>query len=93
MAKDKRRDRRAYRRATERLKQRAKRHGWVCYYCKRPFDWSLPYHHREAFTADHVQPLAKDGAILGPLRPAHRHCNSRRNDGRHEDRVPTTRQW
>lgn len=46
-----------------------------------------------AFTADHVTPLAVGGHITGPLKPAHRACNSRRNDGTREARIPTTRRW
>ena len=35
-----------------------------------------------AFTADHLIPLARGGELLDPgnLAPAHRTCNSRRND-------------
>jgi hypothetical protein len=91
--KDKRRDLRAYRRASARLKRQAKAKGWPCYLCGEPIDFDADYRDRRSFTADHVDPLAAGGAILGPLRPAHRGCNSRRGDARHERRIPTTREW
>lgn len=91
--KDKRRDLRAYRTAAEALRRKAKRQGLTCWLCGEPFDWSLPYTHPRAFTADHVAPLARGGSARGPLRPAHRSCNSRRGDGRREERMPTTRRW
>jgi hypothetical protein len=91
--KDKRRDLTSYRAAVRRLKMNARRHDWPCSICGEPFDWSLPYYDAMACTADHVAPLATGGAILGPLRPAHRRCNSRRGDGTKQNRLPTTRQW
>lgn len=91
--KDPRRDLRAYRVAREALKRKTKKQGLPCWLCLQPFDWSLPYHDRMAWTADHVTPLAKGGHITGPMRPAHRSCNSKRNDGRAEERIPTTRRW
>jgi hypothetical protein len=90
---DPRRDLRAYRRARERLKHKARRHGLKCWICGEPFDWSLPYTDPRGFTADHVAPLANGGAILGPLEPAHRACNSRRGKADRAERLPTTRQW
>lgn len=90
---DPRRDLRAYRKAVAQLKARTRKRGDVCWLCRQPFDWTLPYHDAMAFTADHVEPLARGGAILGPLRPAHRRCNSKRNDGRSAVRLPTTRAW
>lgn len=91
--KDPRRNLRDYRRAVDKLRLQTKKSGGVCWLCREPFDWSLPYHDAMAFTADHVTPLARGGAILGALQPAHRRCNSRRNDGRGEDRTPTSKRW
>lgn len=93
MSRDPRRDLRAYRKAREALKKKARKHNMVCALCGLPFDWSLPYHHGMAMTADHVTPLAQGGHITGTLRPAHRSCNSKRGDAAHEGRVPTTRRW
>lgn len=91
--KDKRRNLRSYREATARLKRQTQKNNWPCWLCREPFDWDLPYHDRMAFTADHVTSLAQGGHILGALKPAHRKCNSSRNDGRGEQRLPTTRRW
>lgn len=91
--KDPRRDLRAYRHKAAALKARTKARGDVCWLCGEGFDWSLPYTDRLSFTADHVNPISKGGHIVGELRPAHRACNSRRNDGRHEVKLPTTRRW
>lgn len=91
--KDKRRDLRSYRTAAAALKRRAKRENMKCWLCGQGFDFDLPYHHADAFTADHVAPIAAGGHIVGPLKPAHRRCNSRRGDGNREQRLPTTREW
>ncbi|WNN93712.1 HNH endonuclease [Arthrobacter phage CallinAllBarbz] len=72
-----------YRKRTAALKRRAKRDNLPCWICGRKFDWSITDHRKpQYFTADHVEPLASGGALLGELRPAHRSCNSRRGDGR-----------
>lgn len=91
--KDPRRELRAYRSAATALKRKAKKQGLVCWICREPFDWSLPYHDARAFTADHVVPIATGGSILGPLRPAHRSCNSSRGTADRMERTPTTRTW
>jgi hypothetical protein len=93
IVKDKRRDLRAFRNAAARLKRQAMKHGLVCWLCGEPFDWTLDYRDPMSFTADHVAPLARGGAINGPLKPAHRACNARRGDGRRAERIPTTRRW
>lgn len=90
---DPRRNLQSYRNARAALKAKTKKHGLTCWLCHEPFDWSLHPSERMAWTADHVTPLAAGGHITGPLKPAHRACNSRRNDGRGEARVPTTRRW
>lgn len=83
----------AYRNARAALKRKTKRQGLTCWLCGKPFDWSLHPSHGDAWTADHITPLAKGGSVLGAMKPAHRRCNSRRNKGDHEERVPTTRTW
>lgn len=90
---DPRRNLQSYRNARAALKAKTKRQGWVCWLCHKPFDWSLHPSDKWAWTADHVTPLAVGGHITGTLKPAHRSCNSRRNDGRREARIPTTRRW
>lgn len=87
------RDTQAYRNARAALRRKTKKRGWNCWLCGKPFDWTLHPSDANAWTADHVTPLAKGGSVIGTLKPAHRRCNSRRNKGDHEERVPTTRQW
>ena len=91
--KDPRRELRSFRNAAEALKKKARKQGLPCWLCGREFDWSAHYLSPEGFTADHVVPLARGGHITGPLRPAHRGCNSRRNDERNVAQMPTTRPW
>ena len=91
--KDPRRELRSFRKAAAALKRKTRRQGLPCWICQRPFDWSLHYLDRGGFTADHVHPLARGGSVNGPLRPAHRGCNSRRNDERNVAQMPTTRPW
>lgn len=94
--KDKRRDLRSYRRkvAAAKARARASKEPTYCWVCKTEIDLDLPYHHRFAFTLDHITALAKGGHILGPALPAHRSCNSARGKG---DRQPpqgkSNRQW
>lgn len=91
--KDKRRDLRAYRNKSEALKRKAKRLGLPCWLCGEAIDFDAPYTDRRSFTADHVDPLAVGGHIVGVLKPAHRGCNSARGKGDKEKRIPTTRVW
>ncbi len=70
---------RRYRRAVEHLKRTA---DPVCWICGQEIDLSLDYRDANAWTADHIAPMATGGDLLGELRPAHRGCNSRRSDGR-----------
>lgn len=93
MSRDPRRDLHAYRVARAALKRKTQRFNLPCWLCGQPFDWSLHPSHGDAWTADHVVPLAQGGHITGTLKPAHRRCNSKRNDGRAEARIPTTRRW
>jgi hypothetical protein len=50
--------------------------GVVCWLCGEPIRWP-----RVERKLDHVIPVA-DGGRYGPVRPAHRKCNMRRNAGR-----------
>lgn len=72
------RNTRAYRRKSARVRKQASQ----CWICQGPIDPSLDYRHPLSATADHVDPLATGGHILGELRPAHRSCNSARGVGR-----------
>lgn len=55
------------------------------------FCWKSPW----SWTADHIVPRSKGGALLGELRPAHRGCNSARGnrENTEAERMPTTREW
>lgn len=90
---DPRRNLQSYKKKREALKRQTRKHAWPCALCGQPFDWSLPYYHGMAWTADHVVPLHEGGHITGVLRPAHRSCNSKRNGSQRGDRMPTTRAW
>jgi 5-methylcytosine-specific restriction endonuclease McrA len=90
---DPRRNLQSYRRARAALKRVTKRDGLVCWLCGKPFDWSLHPSDRMAWTADHITPLSRGGHITGPMKPAHRSCNSKRNDGRHVDRFKHPFEW
>ncbi|RJO74903.1 HNH endonuclease [Nocardia panacis] len=63
--------------------------------CKQPIDLELPYTEAMSFTADHIEPRSRGGALLGELRAAHRRCNSRRGNraNTQADLIPTTREW
>lgn len=80
---------------TKALKRWARANGVPCALCGKPFDWSIKdYRHPMSFTADHVHAMARGGALLGPLRPAHRRCNSARQAGDRDGvqvRVPVTK--
>lgn len=93
MTADPRRYSYAYRQARDRLKYRTKKYDWPCWLCGERFDWALDWRDPMAWTADHVTPLARGGEILGTLKPAHRGCNSRRNAGQKEERMPTSKRW
>ncbi|WP_075201284.1 HNH endonuclease [Leucobacter japonicus] len=69
-------DDRTYRKRTAALK--AQRHD--CWLCLKPIDYTLPWKHKDAFTADHVQPRANGGHLYGEIRAAHRSCNSSRSN-------------
>jgi hypothetical protein len=63
----------AYRKAAEAVRST----GGVCI-CGRPIDPTLPRDQAASASADHVQPVAEGGELLGPLRNMHRVCNMRR---------------
>lgn len=61
------------------VRARAKE-GEGCYMCGGGFNWDLPYNHRAAFTAHHLDRLMDGGSpVCSPDRmaPAHRGCNGR----------------
>ena len=78
-----------YRRRRERLMAQP---NPVCWLCGEPIDMNLPPLHGQAFTLDHLTPLARGGTLDGPAEPAHRACNAARGDGRRtrRGRNPTT---
>lgn len=78
------------------LKRRTAREDLPCWVCHRSIDTRLHWKHAMSFTADHVEELAKGGALLGKLMPAHRGCNSRRSNAKELKPVPvpvTSRSW
>lgn len=69
---------RAYVAKRDALKRRARRDNNGCHLCGRAIDYDLDYRHPMAFTADHIEAVGAGGSMTGPLKPAHRSCNSRR---------------
>lgn len=85
-----------YRKKAAALRRHVARTGEPCWICGQPIDLTLPARHAMAFTADHVEPLARGGAVCGEIRPAHRRCNSRRNARAAPETITaptTTREW
>lgn len=89
-----------YRKATARLRRTAPPYCWICTEQGKPadeayIDRALDYRHPMSWTADHVDPLSLGGKLLGPMRPAHRACNSARGNGTAQAHVqtPTSRDW
>lgn len=75
-----------------------KRKRLPCWVCGRPIDYEADWKSPQAFTADHVKPIAHGGHLYGELRAAHRGCNSRRGAGndRPADKAPpavNSRRW
>jgi hypothetical protein len=59
-----------------------------CALCLGPIDYSLSGRHPDGFSADHIEPIGKGGALIPSmdgLRPAHMRCNSSRGAGRSVD--------
>jgi hypothetical protein len=83
------RNKRAYRRAAARLKRTAS----VCWVCGEAIDPTLYHLDGMAATADHVDPLALGGHILGELRAAHRSCNASRGTGQPRTKARRSRDW
>lgn len=69
---------REYVKRRDALKRQCQKTGAPCHICKQPFDFDLDWKHPLAFTADHITPVGLGGSMTGPLKPAHRSCNSRR---------------
>ena len=71
---------RAYERQRDALKRRCQSTGQGCTNCGQPFDYNNPNSPR-GFTADHPNPLAAGGRLLGQqLVPLCRSCNARKGD-------------
>jgi len=87
---------REYRKHAAALKQDAINNNKPCHLCGEHFDFTLPYTHPLAFTADHLDAIANGGDLLGNLAPAHRKCNSSRGKKRLKTQVhppSTSRRW
>lgn len=67
----------AYRKRNDRLKRNGLQ---VCFLCGTEIDIALDYRDPMSWTADHLEPLSKGGKIMGEVRPAHRRCNSQRQN-------------
>lgn len=70
---------RAYRKRRAALIAQARKDGQECALClgsKGPLDWDAPAGSPLAPTADHVDPLANGGKLLGELVIAHHSCNA-----------------
>lgn len=65
----------------------------VCWLCGNPIDMKLPPHHANAFTLDHIIPLARGGDLHGETKPAHRSCNSARNKVNNQKNINTIIDW
>ena len=71
---------RAYQRQRDNLARRLKAIGARCANCGCEFDWANPNSAR-GFTADHPEPLANGGSLLGQrLEGLCRACNARKRD-------------
>ena len=89
------------RKADWKYKQRVKNQRWkltrhpelaVCWICGSAINMELHYTHPDAFTLDHVVPIANGGRLHGETKPAHRRCNSARGNG-HKHDVRTLADW
>lgn len=67
-----------YVRRRDALRRATIKNGWPCHLCGQPFDLTLPYNDRMAWSADHLDAVGNGGSMTGRLAPAHRHCNSSR---------------
>lgn len=65
----------------------------VCWLCGNPIDMQLPPHHPNAFTLDHIIPLARGGNLHGETKPAHRTCNSQRGQIHKTQQPKTILNW
>ena len=85
-----------YIKRTQALRRAVEAHGLHCHLCDRPIDLTLPSTHPLSFTADHLDAIANGGHLYGQLAPAHRRCNSRRQNRRLPTQIKkpkTTRAW
>ena len=85
-----------YLKRTAALRRAVETHGLHCHLCDKPIDLTLPSTHPMSFTADHLDAIANGGSLYGSLAPAHRRCNSRRQNRRLPAQIKkpkTTRAW
>lgn len=81
--------------ATGRHRRQIARTQPDCGICGYPIDYSLGWLHPEAFTVDHIMPLAKGGKdVLENKQAAHRKCNRSKSDHVDDSRLfVTERVW
>lgn len=85
-----------YGKRTAALRRAVETQGLPCHLCGNPIDLTLPSTHPLSFTADHLNAIANGGNLYGPIAPAHRRCNSRRQNRRLPTQIKkpkTTRAW
>lgn len=85
-----------YVKRTKALRRAVETQGLHCHLCGNPIDLTLPPTHPMSFTADHLDAIANGGSLYGSLAPAHRRCNSRRQNRRLPAQIKkpkTTRAW
>lgn len=85
-----------YVKRTQALRRAVEAQGLPCHLCDNPIDLTLPSTHPMSFTADHLDAIANGGSLYGSLAPAHRRCNSRRQNRRLPNQIKkpkTTRAW
>lgn len=85
-----------YVKRTQTLRRAVETHGLPCHLCGNPIDLTLPSTHPLSFTADHLDAIANGGHLYGQIAPAHRRCNSRRQNRRLPTQIKkpkTTRAW
>jgi 5-methylcytosine-specific restriction endonuclease McrA len=83
-------------RAWRRLRAEVLARNSVCYLCGHSIDQSLHWNDPMGATVDHVIPRrVAPHLALDPtnVRPAHRRCNSRKNDQLRPENMPWSEAW
>lgn len=86
-----------WKRVREAARRRDLRAGAVCWICGQPIDYDAPADDPNAWSPDHVVPVAKAPQLefaLSNIRASHTSCNKSRGQGEGIDRIgPTSRVW